>query len=100
MAYSIVIPAEAGQDIEEAVRWYEEQQTGLGIRFYQQVLEMLERIVINPKYYSFIRDEYRRISVTPFPYNIIYKLINTTVIVLAVFHTSRNPAEIIKRIKE
>lgn len=100
MAYDVIIPDRAEQDIDEAILWYEEQQTGLGIRFYFCLLEKLERLRVNPQYYFYIHEEYRRIIVDPFPYSIIYKIIDSTVLVLAVFHQGRNPAEILKRIKK
>lgn len=99
MAYDVIIPDEAEQDVDEAVRWYEEQQTGLGIRFYFCLLEKLEELRVHPQYYFYIHEEYRRIVVDLFPYNIIYKIIDSKVLVLAVFHQGRNPAEILKRIK-
>jgi plasmid stabilization system protein ParE len=40
-----------------------------------------------------------RITIGPFPYNIIYKIIGSKVLVLAVFHQSRNTEELLKRRK-
>lgn len=34
MAYKLIVVAEAFLDIDEAVLWYEEQQKGLGKRFF------------------------------------------------------------------
>ena len=39
MAYEVLLTEEAEKDIDDAVLWYEEQQTNLGIRFYFEVLE-------------------------------------------------------------
>lgn len=100
MAYDVVIPEEAEQDADEAILWYEEQQRGLGVRFYFCLLEKLEKLKANPQYYFYIHEEYRRIVIDPFPYSIIYKITGATVLVLAVFHQGRNPAELLKRIKK
>lgn len=99
MAYDLIILPGAEQDADEAIVWYEEQQEGLGIRFYYLLLEKFEELRFTPHNYSFIREEYRRIAINPFPYNIIYKIIGSEVLVLAVFHHSRNPAELLKRMK-
>lgn len=56
MVYEVIIPAAAEQDIDEIISWYEEQQTGLGIRFYFLLLEKLEKLKYTPEYYSFIHD--------------------------------------------
>jgi plasmid stabilization system protein ParE len=100
MVYEVIMPADAEQDVDEAILWYEEQQTGLGLRFYFSLLQRLESLKANPTYYTFIHKEYRRITIDPFPYSIVYKVYDTTVVVLAVFHQSKNPAALLKRIKE
>lgn len=92
MAYDVIISAEAEQDVDEII-WYEEQQTGLGIRFYSLLLERFKELKYHPEYYSFIYDKYRRLTVDPFPYKIIYKIYGQTVLVLALLHHRRNPAE-------
>ena len=100
MAYEVIIPNGAEEDIDETILWYEEQQTGLGIRFYHCLLEKLEKLKIDPQYYFCIHEEYRRIVIDPFPYSIIYKIYDSTIAILAVFHHSRNPVEILKRTKK
>jgi plasmid stabilization system protein ParE len=99
MAYDVIITDGLQQDVDAAIGWYEEQQPGLGIKFYFHLLKKLEKLKANPEYYFSIHNEYRRIIIDPFPYS-IYKIVNSTVLALAVFHHSRNPAELLKRIKE
>ncbi|MET0392142.1 MAG: hypothetical protein ABW019_03335 [Chitinophagaceae bacterium] len=36
-------------------------------------------------------------TIALFPYNIVYKIVGSTVLVLAILHHRRNPAELIKR---
>jgi plasmid stabilization system protein ParE len=98
MAYQILLIEEAEKDVDEAVIWYEEQQTNLGIRFYFELLKTLEALKTNPQYYSFLHEEYRQVILIHFPYKIVFKIYADKVVVLAVFHTSRNPAELIKRL--
>ena len=100
MAYDVIIPEEAERDAYEAILWYEEQQPGLGNRFYLCLPEKLEKLKDNPQYYFNIHEEYRRIVIDPFPFSIIYKIADSTVLVLAVFHQTRNPAELLKRINK
>lgn len=99
MVYEVVVPRGAEQDIDEAVLWYEEQQKGLGIRFYSIAMEKLEKLKTTPQYFSYIHLEYRRIPVNPFPFNIIYKIMGSVVLVLAVLHHSKNSDKLKKRIK-
>lgn len=48
MVYNVLLSAEAQQDIDNAVLWYEKQQAGLGIRFYTELLNRLEKLERNP----------------------------------------------------
>ena len=100
MGYELIILPGVELDTDEAILWYEKQQEGLGIRFYSLLLDKLEELKTIPQYYYFIYEEYRRITIDPFPYNIIYKIIGSRVLVLAVFHQSRNTEELLKKIKE
>jgi plasmid stabilization system protein ParE len=100
MVYEVVVSNCAQQDLQKIIIWYDEQQTGLGARFLRCFLEMLEKIKHYPDHYPFIKWQYRRIVIRKFPYNIIYKLLDQVVLVLAILHQRRNPAELIKRIKK
>ena len=40
---------EARAEFNEATEWYEQQQTGLGIKFVGRVREVLDRIAIDPQ---------------------------------------------------
>ncbi|HKZ65093.1 MAG TPA: hypothetical protein VJ111_01990 [Chitinophagaceae bacterium] len=77
MAYEVIILPGAEQDTDEAISWYEKQQKGLGIRFYSLLLDKLEELKDTPQYYYFIHEEYCRITIDPFPYNIIYKIVDS-----------------------
>ncbi len=97
MAYDVTILPGADMDIEEAILWYESQQKGLGIKFYSFILDKLDDLKFNPQYYFNLEEGFRRITTDPFPYNIIYKVTESDVIVFAVFHQSM---EIDVRLKE
>lgn len=97
MAYEVVILPGVEQDMDEAILWYEKQQKGLGIRFYSLLLDKLEEIRTTPQYYYFIHEEYRRITIYPFPYNVIYRIVGSKVLVLALFHQSQNTEGFFKK---
>lgn len=97
MAYEIIIRPTARNNVDDTIQWYEEQQTGLGIKFYRQFLDGIEKIKTNPTYFTFIYEEFRRINLKSFPYNIIYKVIDDVVVVFTIYHHSRDPVEMLKR---
>lgn len=99
MAYKVILLVGAEHDVDEIILWYEEQQTGLGIRFYSNLNKKLNSLKQTPGNYSFIYGDYRRLTIDPFPYSIIYKIDHQKVLILAILHQRRNPAELLKRIQ-
>lgn len=92
MYKSIILPL-AKQDIREAALWYNKKSSGLGIRFTTEVREKVSFIRQNPNASNIRHDNIRTIILNIFPYMIHYTVDekNKTVIVTAVFHTSRDP---------
>jgi toxin ParE1/3/4 len=85
---------QAEVELSESFDWYEEQQQGLGNRFYKEVNACLESIRNNPELYVIRYDEaIRTATLRVFPFLIIYWIDkpNQTVYIISIFHTSRNP---------
>lgn len=100
MAFDILIAAEAQQDIDESFLWYEEQEQGLGARYYTVLIKVLDKLSNNPAHYSFLHEQYRHVVLPVFPFHVIFKIISETeVLVLAVWHSSKNPEGLFKRMK-
>jgi len=76
---------------KEAYDWYEIQLIGLGESFLDELEVGYGKILANPFYYSFIENGYRRLRINRFPYIVIYEILDKTIVVYAIFHTSRNP---------
>ncbi|MGC1274016.1 MAG: type II toxin-antitoxin system RelE/ParE family toxin [Planctomycetaceae bacterium] len=82
----------ARAEFDSAADWYEERQTGLGPEFTAAVQRVLDRIVSQPDFYPPVWDDIREALIRGFPYCVYYREVPEQVLVLAVFHTSRNPA--------
>ena len=54
MVYSLVIKEEANSDALEAFLYYEEIQTGLGIRFLESLQKRYDQLSENPQFYRFV----------------------------------------------
>lgn len=93
MNYRLVIQQEADFELNETAIWYETQQEKLGLRFIDTTLKHLEHVRLNPKHYEKKHKEYREALVPDFPFVIVYRIEKEkhSVIVVAIFHTSRNP---------
>lgn len=93
MSLSIVFRVEAQAEFDEAFDWYEQQQAGLGVDFLTCVVEVLDRIESLPEVYELVFEDVRRAIVRRFPYLVLYKVESSQIVVLAVFHSKRDPQD-------
>jgi len=93
MTFEIHFKNEAIIDIKESKVWYNEQQQGLGKRFYLAVADKIEKIKSNPLAYPVRYEQVRTVTLEKFPFLVHYyiDIENKKVVVLGVIHTSRNP---------
>jgi toxin ParE1/3/4 len=83
----------ADQEAAEAILWYELQEAGLGPRLRSEIDTSISRILRSPLTFPVIhRSNIRRAPLTRFPYSIIFALEDEYVVILAVFHSRRDPA--------
>ena len=92
MYKSIILPL-AKWDIEKAAIWYNSKQKGLGQRFMKAIHNKVLLIRQSPKIFPVRYDDIRTAVLDIFPFMIHYTVDDEqkTVIISAVFHTSRNP---------
>lgn len=64
----------AEQELEHAVNHYEAKEIGLGLRFYAEVKNTIDRIVSYPEAWHQVSENARRCRTKIFPYGIIYQL--------------------------
>jgi plasmid stabilization system protein ParE len=91
-AFKIKIEPEAHQDIQEAINWYNQQQSGLGRRFHTEVKASFKKLKIHP-FFQVRYDNVHCFILNKFPYMVHYTIDeeNKIIIVRAVFGTSRDP---------
>jgi plasmid stabilization system protein ParE len=91
MSLPIRLLPEARDEFDAAVDWYEHQRPGLGTAFLDRVREVLARIAANPQLHTTVYQEVRKAVVPKFPNVVLYKEEAAEVVVIAVFHTARDP---------
>lgn len=69
---TIITLGEAEREFAESVRYYETKELGLGVRFRDQVVVAVSRIVQNPDLPRARRRGYRRVNLRIFPHYIAY----------------------------
>jgi plasmid stabilization system protein ParE len=92
MKKSVRLLPDALVEFDEAVDWYEQQSAGLGTKFLNRVREVLGHAATDPQRHAAIYLDVRKMLVPKFPYVILYRDVPNEVLVISVFHTSRDPS--------
>lgn len=93
MSLPVVFQPDAQEEMDHAYAWYEGQRPGLGEAFLAAVREVLTRIQEHPEMYEQLYRGLRRGLTRRFPYAIFYRVEANRIVVVAVFHSSRDPQE-------
>lgn len=78
-------------ELQEAIEFYESVDSGLGIRFYAEVRNAIDRIKQLPDAWSPLTRNTRRCRTKVFPYGVIYQIREDEILILAVAHLKRRP---------
>lgn len=99
MIYSVFFSPKAQEDIIESISWYNQEKENLGFEFYDQLNEKVSLLVKNPQHYSIRFKNIQTAQVWRFPYLIYFKIDEkkSSIVILGVLHTSRDPKTIKKR---
>jgi len=92
MSQNLIIRPEAEKDILSAFDWYEEQQSGLGADFAQELSKNMDMLIEFPEMYAELYRGIRRSLLKRFPYGVYYLVNEETNIELAVLHLAMDPA--------
>ena len=91
---------EAEAELDDAFEYYEGKQAGLGHRFLDVVESRLDQIAVQPDVVSSPARRLARCHPSRLSLSIVYRIEQTTIRVLAVFHHARDPRHIQQRIDE
>lgn len=92
MDANVVVAPEAGEDIDLAYQWYENQRPGLGRQFLDRFRACVKTISHAPELHEMVASNYRRALMRKFPYAVFYSFADDTVTIYGVIHTARDPA--------
>jgi plasmid stabilization system protein ParE len=90
MNYKIVIVEKAKIDLSQSIDWYKNINPKLAKRFLETFKEGISIIHKEPLHFQIRYDDVRIMMLTTFPYLIHYTLDKNTIIIKAIYHSSRN----------
>jgi toxin ParE2 len=81
----------ARQELDEAVEYYNGELPGLGERFLLECVTAFDRIKKFPQAWHPYTENTRRCLTHRFPYAIIYQLLESEILIIAISHMHRKP---------
>jgi hypothetical protein len=94
----LISPADI--ELDEAVSFYNHQSPGLGLRFFQEVDDAIERISFMPDAWQKVGKRTRRCLLKTFPYALFYILEPDLILITTIAHMHRDPEQFKDRLKQ
>jgi toxin ParE1/3/4 len=88
---SVIFHLLAEQELLDAVSYYEEQETGLGLEYLGEVEHAVNFLMRYPEAGAKVKGSIRRLTLPKFPYSLLYRVLEEQIRVLAVAHHKRKP---------
>ena len=92
MTLPIAFHRAAGAEFIEATAWYDSKRLGLGLEFIAEIERCISLASINPLQFVIVKENVRRVVANRFPYSVYFRADKSRIVVLAVFHGSRDPS--------
>src|SRR5262245_12265915 len=81
----------AQHELDEAVEYYNAESAGLGDEFLLEVVSAFDRIKQFPKAWHPYTENSRRCQTRRFPYAVVYQILPSEILVVAIAHMHRRP---------
>lgn len=92
MSLPITFHRAASAEFIEASTRYEGKRLSLGLEFIAEIEHCISLASENPLQFAVVREDIRRVVANRFPYSVYFRAEQHRIVVLAVFHGSRDPA--------
>ena len=81
----------AEAELDEAIAYYEDKESGLGLRFFSEVKSSVDRIVAYPRAWPRISENCQRCRTKVFPYGIVFQKRDEEILIVAIAALHREP---------
>lgn len=92
MSFRVSFQPVAKAELLNAAKWYENQRSGLGQVFIAEIERCIALAAKQPLQFAVVETDVRSIVAKRFPYSIYFRVRKNFVVILAVFHGKREPA--------
>ena len=91
MSFTIEFLLEALGEAEDATRYYERCEPGLGVRFRLELESVCAAVARQPLLWNVRSGGFRRVNIPGFPYYLAFFIRSERIVVAAVGHASQHP---------
>jgi hypothetical protein len=92
MNFLIVIPERVCEQLDSAFVYYEEKQAGLGIKFLDDWENTMDHLEKRPFIYQLKYKQFRTIQFNRFPFLVVFKIVENSIILNNIIHSKRSVA--------
>jgi len=92
MTLPLVFRSIAQAEFDKSAAWYESQEPGLGSDFVDKVQQVIDVIIEHPDRYPIVFGDVREAILSRYPFCIYYRVKKDRLVVISVFHNSRDPS--------
>ncbi|MFZ2628561.1 MAG: type II toxin-antitoxin system RelE/ParE family toxin [Rugosibacter sp.] len=92
MSLPVTFHRAASAEFIEASAWYEAKRAGLALEFMAEIDRCLSLASKHPLKFAIVREDIRRVVASRFPFSVYLRAEKHRIVVLAVFHGSRDPS--------
>jgi plasmid stabilization system protein ParE len=93
----LIYRPEAVDDVQSAFDWYEKQRLGLGEEFLAELSRIEQKVLEHPTAFRVVRRDARRVLMHRFPFQVFFRVVDETAVVIACFHGRRSPKRLERR---
>jgi toxin ParE1/3/4 len=97
MRLPITFHRAASAEFVDASAWYEAKRAGLAIEFIAEIDRCVCLASAHPLRFAVVHADIRRVVANRFPYSVYFRAEEHRIVVLAVFHGSRDPTILLGR---
>jgi plasmid stabilization system protein ParE len=88
----LILTKKAQEDLDDAFKWYEDQEPGLGKEFFRCIDARIAELNRHPLYYQVVQsDRVRRALINRFPFSIYFENEEELITIFAILHQRRSP---------
>ena len=92
MPKPLILTKKAQEDLDDAFKWYEDQESGLGKEFIRCIDARIAELNRHPLHHQVVQsDRVRRALINRFPFSIYFENEEELITIFAILHQRRSP---------